>query len=412
MLPRGAVPVAANLASAAVTTYAFLAIAARVLGPEGYAPLSVLWSAVFLVVPALWGPLEQETSRRIAHRRARGDGAAPVVRAAALASVVLGAPTVAVVAAGAPWSSDLLFSGEVGVAVALAVAIAAFGANHLRRAALSAVGAFWAYGACISIDSGSRLIAAAGLAVAGVESPVAFASAVALAPLVPLVFVAKRGAAVEAGPCQATRELIVSTGPLIGGQLAAQALINGGPIAVALLASSGEDVVAGQFLAALLVARIPLFFFQAIQGSFLPGLASSRALGDHAGFARATVRLSAALLVLTVTSVVVSATLGPAAIRLAFGPEFALGGGDLAMLAAGAGLFMVATVAAHASIALEGRGAVARGWVAGLLAAAATLASADDLLWRVELAMVVGVSVALVVHALAAVTRWRTWVAG
>lgn len=409
VVPSGSSAVAVNLVAAAATTYAFLALTARVLGPERYAPLSVLWAAVFLAVPSLWGPLEQETGRRVAARRARGEGAAPVMGAGARAAVLLGAPAVVAVVAAVPWSAERFFSDERGVAVALAVALVAFGANHLLRASLAGVGAFWAYGACISADSASRLLAAVLLAVAGVEVPAAYAVAVAAAPMVPVALLRRRGAAVEPGPPEEVTSLVAAVTPLVGGQLAAQALINGGPIAVAALAAPDETVVAGQFLAALVIARTPLFFFQAIQGSLLPTLAERRASDDRAGFGRTVVRLLATMTGLGAIATVGAAAVGPAAVRLAFGAEFALGRVDLAMLAGGAGLFMVATVAAHGVIALDGHRSVAWGWVFGLVVALVGLAVASDLRWRVEAAMVVGTLASALAHGAVLRARWRGW---
>lgn len=42
-LPEGTLAVGAGLIVSGVTSYGFLAISARALGPERYAPLGVLW---------------------------------------------------------------------------------------------------------------------------------------------------------------------------------------------------------------------------------------------------------------------------------------------------------------------------------------------------------------------------------
>ena len=43
-LPEGTLAVGAGLIVSGVTSYGFLAISARALGPERYAPLGVLWA--------------------------------------------------------------------------------------------------------------------------------------------------------------------------------------------------------------------------------------------------------------------------------------------------------------------------------------------------------------------------------
>ena len=49
-------------------------------------------------------------------------------------------------------------------------------------------------------------------------------------------------------------------------------LINGGVIAVELLATPAQEAAAGIFLSGLLIARVPLFLFQAVLAGLLPKL--------------------------------------------------------------------------------------------------------------------------------------------
>jgi O-antigen/teichoic acid export membrane protein len=289
-LPPGALAVGGGLLAASATTYGFLAVSARALGPGGYAPISVLWSALFIVTATVWMPVEQEVARLVGARTARDEGARPVAVAGARATLVVGAPCVVLVA---------------------------------------------------------------GLAVAGVDDPVPYAAAVAIAPLVPVVAFRRRwGSAARPGPPSPTLHRRVL--PLAGSQALAQLLVNGGPIAVALLAAPGQEAEAGRFLAALLIARIPLFFFQAVQSSLLPGLARLEAVGDRTGFTRLVRRLAGVVVALGLAAVVGAWVLGPWAVRLGFGADFALGRRDLALLAAAAGAVMLAHVLAHAAIALAG----------------------------------------------------------
>ena len=73
-LPEGTFAVGVGLLVAGVTACGFLVVSARALGKTEYAPLSVLWSLVFLAGPGFFLPLEQEVSRALAARRARGEG--------------------------------------------------------------------------------------------------------------------------------------------------------------------------------------------------------------------------------------------------------------------------------------------------------------------------------------------------
>ena len=397
--------------AASLTTYAFLAVTARVLGPERYAPISVLWSAVFLVVPSVWGPLEHEVARRLSARAEQGIGGEPVLQAGARTAAVIGAPLVAALVVTSPWTGDELFSGHVGVALALSVAVGSFAVNHLTRASMAGAGSFGAYGACVSVDSATRLVAAGALVAAGVRSPVPYAFAVALAPLVPAVWLRQTHPAVPGGPGERTSDVARHVAPLVGGQAAAQALVNGGPIAVAALARPGEEASAGRFLAALVIARIPLFFFQAVQGSLLPGLARRRAAGDRDGFVVQVRSLLSGVAALGAVGVAAAWVAGPTVVRLAFGDAYALARRDLVMLALATALFMASTVCAHATVALAGHRRVGVAWAVGVVAAGVALASADALLWRVELAFVAGTAVAgagQLGAVVSALHRWRT----
>jgi hypothetical protein len=83
----------------------------------------------------------------------------------------------------------------------------------------------------------------------------------------------------------------------------------------------------------------------------------------------------------------------------------------LTMLALASSLYMVALALAQAIIALRGHAKVALGWFIGLVAFLAVLAIPDDdLLLRVELALVAGSIAALVVFAVVLRVLMRTGV--
>ena len=55
-LPEGTLSVGAGLIVSGITSYGFLAISARALGPEKYAPLGVLWALTYVVCPGVFLP--------------------------------------------------------------------------------------------------------------------------------------------------------------------------------------------------------------------------------------------------------------------------------------------------------------------------------------------------------------------
>ena len=76
-LPAGTLDVGVALLVAGVTGYAFLIIADHALG-DGVAPLTAIWGVLFTAAPGFFLPLEQEVSRAVSSRRARGVGSGPI----------------------------------------------------------------------------------------------------------------------------------------------------------------------------------------------------------------------------------------------------------------------------------------------------------------------------------------------
>ena len=77
----GAVLLSGATVASGIFAYAYHVLAARVLGPEAYGLVAVLWAALFLLVVVLFRPLEQTTSRALADRLARGHEVRSVLRA-------------------------------------------------------------------------------------------------------------------------------------------------------------------------------------------------------------------------------------------------------------------------------------------------------------------------------------------
>ena len=60
------------MVASGLLAYAFNVFVARVLGPDAYGQIAVLWGAMFLAAVVLFRPLEQTISRSMADRLARG----------------------------------------------------------------------------------------------------------------------------------------------------------------------------------------------------------------------------------------------------------------------------------------------------------------------------------------------------
>lgn len=397
-LPQGAAVIGMAYALSGLTTYGFLVIASRALGPVAYSPLSALWALTFVVVPGLFLPLEQESGRAVSARRALGIGARPVIARAAGLGGVLGA---AIIVLGLVASGPLvgaLFDGQTSLLLGLSVAIACYCAYYLGRGVLAGNARFGAYATLLVVEGGVRIAAAGALWVAGVRSAGAYSLAIGLPCLIGLgaVLVTQRRLA-EPGPAAPWSELSRALGWLLAGSLLAQLLVNIGPLAVKAFFSGGDATAAGRFLNGLVVARVPLFFFQAVQASLMPKLAADAAHGRMDAFAGTLRKLLALIAAVVVVSVLGMLALGPLAVQIMFGSGFELSRLDLGLLAFGSELMMAALTLAYSAIALGGYARAALGWTAGIVVLAAVAAVVPGTLVRLEVAFCAGMCAAVAV---------------
>lgn len=395
-LPTGTLAVGAGLLIAGVSAYGFLIVANGPLSDSEYAPLSALWSLVFLCGPGLFLPLEQEVSRALAERRARGQGGAPVVRRAATIGVGLGLGVLVILIATARLSVDHLFDHQLLLLVGFALGLAGALAGHLTRGSLSGSGQFLGYATYIGADGFLRVVGAIICLVVGVSTAGWFGIALGVAGLlaVPVALTVQRPI-LEEGPESAVREISMALGWLMLASLMSFGIMNIGPVLVKLLATGAQDDAVADFLPALVIARIPLFLFQAVQAALLPKLSALAGAGRLRSFRTGLLRLLAVVAGLAVIGTIVGFTLGPFVVELMF-PDADLTSRTVGLLAAGSGVYMLALACAQAVIALGGHRDQAFGWLIGMavLGLSVWLVS-DDLFLRVELALLLGSVAAL-----------------
>lgn len=410
-LPPGAFVVGAGLGLSGLATYVFFAITSRTLDPASYAAVGVLWSLLFAVGNGVMQPLEQEVARAVADRRARGVGPGPVIRRA----VVIGAAfTVVLIVAGYASQSfllDRLLDGRDALVGAFLLGLAGFSAGHLARGTLSSHGRFGAYAVFFATDGVGRVAAAAVLASVGVVAAGAYGAVLAIAPFAGVVVaLAGQRGLLSAGPPAAWGELTRALGWLLMGTVSLALVVQGGTIAVQLLAADTDDAAAGVFLNGLQIARIPLFLFQAVLASLLPRLSRLAGSGDLDHFGDSLRRLLRLIIVVGVTGTVAAATIGPAVVGTVFGSAEVLGRVDMALLAGTFVVIMVAISCDQALIALGGHRFMATGWLAALVVFAGTTAATgglDNVFLRVELGLFAGAATALVWMAVWLAVRLR-----
>jgi O-antigen/teichoic acid export membrane protein len=401
-LPQGTVPVAIALLIAGVATYAFFKVGTvAVGGAEAFAPLAAMWFAVFALAPGFFLPLEQELSRALSARRAIGEGGRPVFRKVARLGATLMAIVTICILALSPLIATSYFKGNWVMVVALIAAFAAYGPAHMARGVCSGSGRFREYALIMGSDGIVRIVLCIILAVVGVTAVGAYGFAIALAPLFAVGWVKYRGGLrTDPGPPAEWREVTPNLGWLLVGSVCAATLLNAGPITASLLAPDGSDALITAFSYGVLLSRIPLFLFQAVQAALLPRLSQLAARGELAEFRSGLKRLMVVVLVVGASGTVGAFVLGPWALRIVYDAD--LSGRTLAMLSLSSAVYMLALATAQAVIALQGHALVALGWAVGVTAfVLGAWVSSDEVFRRIEIGLVLSSLAALTTFGLA-----------
>jgi O-antigen/teichoic acid export membrane protein len=269
--------------------------------------------------------------------------------------------------------------------------------------------AFGAYGVSMGAEGIIRLLPCIVLVALGVTNPVGFGLCLAIPPaLATLVALRGQHDLLVPGPNAPWSELSANLGFLLGGSLLAQVLSYAPFLGAQLLATPSERAAVADFIVGLFLSRIPILLFQAVQAALLPRLAGQVSAGHNDEFKRGMRNLLVVVAGIGVLGVLGGATLGPFVGKILFGAKFELGNVDLALLAAGSGLFILALTLSQGLIALNAQSRVMGAWFVGLLAFIGTTAVASsDLFLRVELGSIAGAGAAAVMMALLFTRRLR-----
>ena len=407
-LPEGTIPVAVGLFVAGICSFAFFRVGTVALGSEeAFKPVVSMWFATFALAPGLFLPLEQELGRAISARRALGHGGRPVfMKVAALGGGLVLIASITLLAFG-PWLANEYFSGNWIMVFALALSIASYAPTHITKGICSGSGRFRAYAVVLGSDGVVRIVLCLALAAIGVTAVGWYGLAVAVAPLLGVIAVVSRGQArTDPGPPAAWTEVTPNLGWLLLGSVMAAALVNAGPIATNLLAGDDEEALVTRFGYGVILARIPLFLFQAVQAALLPRLSRLAAANEMHEFRTGLKRLLYVVMGVGVAGTVGAWLLGPFAVETLYGSE--LSRRTLAVLALGSAFYMLGLAMAQAVIALHGHALVAFGWTAGMVAfVLSTWLIGGEVFRRVELSLLIGSGVAMLIFWLALQARLR-----
>ena len=364
-LPPGTIPVGGGVCALALASYVYLAIAGRTLSVDGLAGLSVLWSLAFSVGTGLFLPLEQELTRVVAARRARGEGARPV----ALRGVRISASLLLLCLLGlglfAGPLARHLFRGDRSLVWGLAAALAGLSVVHITRGILAGSGHFRAYGAQLAVDSALRVVLALALSLAGSTSPLAFALLLSLAPLASVavgILITTRAA--QPGPPAGAAELRKGLAPLTLSTLLGQVLPNAPVVLAELMTDKGSPLTAA-LLSAMIIVRLPIFAAVSVQPSVLSVLSRAYALGNRAAFRRQLLGAAAGAILLGLAGLLLSGVLGPWLATTLFHTPRALGDGDFAVLSFATAGLLLALILSQGQLAMNRQRAQGTAWALG-----------------------------------------------
>ncbi|MBA3301330.1 MAG: hypothetical protein H0T15_05625 [Thermoleophilaceae bacterium] len=366
-----------------LVTYAYFSLASHTLSQEAYGGVTLLWSAVFIVVSVLYRPVEQLLSRTIADRDARGQDGGDHLRVAATIQLALGVLFVlAALAFRGPLEDDL-FGGSETLYWVMIVAVLAYAASYFARGFLAGHHRFGLYGGLVLMESLSRVMFAVAVAVGIAEGQSVVALGIAAAPIVSLAIVPwALGRNLRADPLDAEIEQDKVEKDVVGAEftlshgsgfaaavllimLAEQTFLNAGPLIVKATEGGAEGAaLAGFTFNVLLIARAPLQLFQSVQTSILPHLTRLTARGEEDPFRRA---VNATLVAIAGFAAVVALTMliaGPLLMDLFFGSDGDYERGGLVLVAIGMGLYLAAATLNQAALA-RGRARAAAGCWAG-----------------------------------------------
>ena len=408
-LPEGTIPVGIGLLVAGLASFAFLRVGKSAMGGDkAFSPVLSLWFATFALAPGFFLPLEQELGRAISHRRAIGQGARPVVRKVVLLGAGLASAVVLVVLGAGSAITNSYFDGDWVLLVALVVAFASYAPVHLARGIASGSGRFRAYAVVMGADGAVRVVLCIILAVVGIKTAGAYGLAVALAPLAGFLFVAARGQLrTEDGPPASWREVTPNLGWLLLGSVFAAGLVNAGPVSATLLKADNQKDFVTQFGYGVLLSRIPLFLFQAVQAALLPRLSGLAARNELDEFRAGFRKLMYIVLTVGVLGTSGAFLVGPFIIKKMYDAD--LSSRTMAMLALGSAAYMAALALAQAVIALKGHALVALGWGTGMATfVLVTWLSGHDLFRRIEYGLVASSLAALLTFSVALKSRLRS----
>ncbi|MEA2000493.1 MAG: hypothetical protein U9N84_01200 [Actinomycetota bacterium] len=383
----GAIVVATAVAAVAVLV--FHAIGSRSLGPDGFAPVAVLWTLMFLLHTVLLLPAEQHLTRALVVTRTPAQ-IAKVRRDMVLASLV--ALLIGVIFTAT--TLDRFFDGSTAYIAFIAAIVVNRSVMVTGRGLLAGHRRFAQYGATIALEAIALLVG--GVVVAAIDgTALAYGVVIALAPLATLLarpFARGNGGEDhhldDAQPGSFLAWLVAATA-------ASQLIIAGGPIAISFV--GGDAAAVSVFFTSFALLRGPLTSAYNLVARVLPDFTALAHGEDPHQLWRWAPRIALGGSIAALVGALGAGLLLRPIVDAIYGVEFSPPVFAAILGGAGVGLGLGALFAAQVYTAAGLGARLTFGWTSGLVAALGVLALAGfDPVERVALAFAVGEGVGLV----------------
>jgi O-antigen/teichoic acid export membrane protein len=353
-----------------VITYAYFLIASHTLSKPDYGQITVLWSAVFITISALYRPIEQLLSRHISERMVNGQSLSEPMKVASTIQLGLSLLfTVLALALRGPIQNSLLEGNETLYWVFF-TSVLFYAASYFARGFLAGKQEFGLFVALILSESCFRTIFAVLVAFSVLSGQGAVAIGITAAPALSLLVVpfafAHKAQKDKAAAASAPAPAVVEGGAdeafsfRHGGGFAAavflimfseQAFLNAGPLIIRGLQGAGE---AGIIFNILMLARAPLQLFQSVSTSILPHLTSLHTSDDPDApreFSHTVKMVLTGIVAFTALVAVVVLIAGPKCMEIAFGKNGTYDRLGLLLVTFGMGLYLSSVTVNQACIA-------------------------------------------------------------
>lgn len=378
----------------AVGAYLFQLYGARSLTPEEFAPISVLWTAFFILATVLLVPVEQYVTREVASgRKALPDDLKPSFWMAAIGAVLGG---------GFVWVTlDDLFAGDPIYVTQIILLMVGYSLLFTGKGVLAGARRFAGVGWVLIVETLARLVAGIVLLQLVLSATsLGWAMVIGGFSVVALGWWRHDKGQRQATAAPPGRFL---TG-YVGGTAASQLLLGGAPIAVAAL--GGSPALISIVFVTFTLYRAPLTLIFALQGRVLPYLVGLARDANHHQLIRITRSVVLGGVALAGLGAVVGWLVGSEVVGLLYGEQY-IPADLVAMFAAGG--VMAAASAQIASQVLVAEGRTSRltwAWLGGLVVGLTVLlVSGGEPATRVAVAFAAGEVAALGLMALFAIRR-------